>query len=93
MTTDLIPEATAQEVAFLLSPEPPPPRRDEALDVAGAVEAALHDMVHRTDLPPEIRDELWLIHRPLLLLKIRSQSRERKRRFDVIGVRSGRGGV
>jgi hypothetical protein len=63
-----------REMAVLLSDDPPrPPTRAEALDVMGSVEIALQDMVQRGSIDAEVRDELWLIHRPLLLLKIRSK--------------------
>jgi hypothetical protein len=76
-----------REMEVMLNVDPlPMPTKLEAMDVARAVEVALQDMVQRGTLPAEVRDELWLIHRPLLLLKIRSQRIGRKRRHVVIGI-------
>jgi hypothetical protein len=75
-----------REMAVILTVDPlPAPTKLEVMDFAGAVEVALQDMVQRGTLPAEVRDELWLIHRPLLLLKIRSQRTGRKPRHVVIG--------
>jgi hypothetical protein len=55
----------------------------------GSVEIALQDMVQRGSIDAEVRDELWLIHRPMLLLKIRSKRASRKGRCVVIGRPAG----